>query len=47
MRIVWTLENLANAASDQAVAVGCLIASTPGGISICLGVLRKIYISDN
>ena len=44
---VWVLKDLANAASDQAAAVGGLIVNTPGGISIGLGVLGKISIGDN
>jgi len=43
----WVLRDLANAASGQAAAVGGLVANTPGGISIGLGVLGKISIGDN
>jgi hypothetical protein len=43
----WVLKDLANAASDQATAVGGLVANTPGGISIGLGVVGKISIGDN
>ncbi len=43
----WVLRDLANGASGQAVAVGGLVANTPGGISIGLGVLGKISIGDN
>jgi hypothetical protein len=44
---VWVLRDLANGARDQAAAVGGLVANTPGGISIGLGVLGKISIGDN
>jgi hypothetical protein len=44
---VWVLKDLANAASDEAAAVGGLIVNTPGGISFGLGVLGKISIGDN
>jgi hypothetical protein len=44
---VWVLRDLANGASGQAAAVGGLVANTPGGISIGLGVLGKISIGDN
>jgi hypothetical protein len=47
LKNVWVLKDLANAASDQAAAVGGLIANTPGGISFGLGVLGKISIGDN
>ncbi len=43
----WVLKDLANAASDQAAAVGGLVANTPGGISLGLGVVGKISIGDN
>jgi hypothetical protein len=43
----WVLKLLANGASDQAAAVGGLIANTPGGISFGLGVFGKISIGDN
>jgi hypothetical protein len=43
----WVLKDLANAASNEAAAVGGLVANTPGGISIGLGVLGKISIGDN
>lgn len=43
----WVLKDLANGASDQAAAVGGLVANTAGGISIGLGVLGKISIGDN
>jgi len=43
----WVLRDLANGASGQAAAVGGLVANTPGGISIGLGVLGKISIGDN
>ena len=43
----WVLKDLANGAGDQAAAVGGLIANTPGGLSIGLGVLGKISIGDN
>jgi hypothetical protein len=43
----WVLKDLANGASDQAAAVGGLVANTPGGISLGLGVLGKISIGDN
>lgn len=44
---VWLLKMLANSASDQAAAVGGLVANTPGGISLGLGVVGKISIGDN
>jgi hypothetical protein len=44
---VWVLQTLANGASDEASTVGGLIANTPGGISIGLGVIGKISIGDN
>jgi hypothetical protein len=44
---VWVLRDLANAAADHAAAVGGLIANTPGGISLGLGMLGKISIGDN
>jgi hypothetical protein len=44
---VWVLRDLANGASGQAAAVGGLVANTPGGISLGLGVLGKISIGDN
>jgi hypothetical protein len=44
---VWVLRDLANGAGDQAAAVGGLVANTPGGISLGLGVLGKISIGDN
>ena len=44
---VWVLRDLANGASGQAAAVGGLVANTPGGISVGLGVLGKISIGDN
>jgi hypothetical protein len=47
LKNVWVLKDIANAASDQAAAVGGLIANTPGGISIGLGILGKISIGDN
>lgn len=47
LKNVWVLKDLANAASDQATAVGGLIVNTPGGISFGLGVLGKISIGDN
>lgn len=43
----WVLKDLANAAGDQAAAVGGLVANTPGGLSIGLGVIGKISIGDN
>lgn len=43
----WVLRDLANGASGQAAAVGGLVANTPGGISVGLGVLGKISIGDN
>jgi hypothetical protein len=43
----WVLRDLANGASGQAAAVGGLVANTPGGISIGLGVVGKISIGDN
>ena len=43
----WILRDLANGASGQAAAVGGLVANTPGGISIGLGVVGKISIGDN
>jgi len=43
----WVLKDLANGAGDQAAAVGGLIANTPGGLSIGLGVIGKISIGDN
>ena len=47
LKNVWVVKDLANGASDQAAAVGGLIANTPGGISIGLGILGKISIGDN
>lgn len=44
---VWVLTDLAKGASDQAAAVGGLIANTPGGVSFGLGVFGKISIGDN
>jgi hypothetical protein len=44
---VWVLRDLANGASDQAAAVGGLVANTPGGLSIGLGVIGEISIRDN
>ena len=44
---VWVLKTLASAASDEAATVGGLVANTPGGISIGLGVVGKISIGDN
>jgi hypothetical protein len=44
---VWVLRDLANGASDQAAAVGGLIANTPGGLSLGLGVVGKLSIGDN
>jgi len=44
---VWVLKDIAGAASDQAAAVGGLIANTPGGVSIGLGIVGKISIGDN
>jgi hypothetical protein len=44
---VWVLKDLANAASDNAAAVGGLVVNTPGGISIGLGIVGKISIGDN
>jgi hypothetical protein len=38
---------LANGASDRAATIGGLVANTPGGLSIGLGVLGKISIGDN
>jgi hypothetical protein len=43
----WVLRDLAQGASDQAAAVGGLIANTPGGVSIGLGIFGKISIGDN
>jgi hypothetical protein len=43
----WILRDLANGASSQAAAVGGLVANTPGGLSIGLGVLGKISVGDN
>jgi hypothetical protein len=43
----WVLKDLANAASNQAAAVGALVANTWGGVSIPLGALPKISIGDN
>jgi hypothetical protein len=43
----WVLKDLANGASGQAATVGGLVANTPGGISLGLGVLGKISIGDN
>jgi hypothetical protein len=43
----WVLRDLANAAADHAAAVGGLVANTPGGISLGLGVVGKISIGDN
>jgi hypothetical protein len=44
---VWVLRDVANGASEQAAAVGGLVANTPGGIGISLGVFGKISIGDN
>lgn len=44
---VWVLRDLAMGASDEAGAVGGLIANTAGGISLGLGVVGKISIGDN
>lgn len=44
---VWVLKTLASSASDEAAAVGGLVANTPGGLSIGLGVVGKISIGDN
>ena len=44
---VWILKALADGASDQAGAVGGLIANTPGGISLGLGIVGKISVGDN
>jgi hypothetical protein len=41
------LVDLANGASDRAATIGGLVANTPGGLSIGLGVLGKISIGDN
>jgi hypothetical protein len=43
----WVLKDLANGAGDQATAVGGLIANTPGGVSLGLGIIGKISIGDN
>jgi hypothetical protein len=43
----WILGYLANTASDETAAVGGLIANTPGGLSIGLGIVGKISIGDN
>jgi len=43
----WVLKDLANGAGDQAAAVGGLVANTPGGLSIGLGIIGKISIGDN
>jgi len=47
LKNVWVLKDLANGASDHAAAVGGLVANTPGGISLGLGVVGKISIGDN
>jgi hypothetical protein len=47
LKNVWVLKDLANAASDQAAAVGGLVVNTPGGISLGLGIVGKISIGDN
>jgi hypothetical protein len=44
---VSILANLANGAGDRAAAIGGLVANTPGGLSIGLGVVGKISIGDN
>jgi hypothetical protein len=44
---VWVIKDIANAASDNAAAVGGLIVNTPGGLSFGLGVVGKISIGDN
>ena len=44
---VWVLQTLASGASDEAATVGGLVANTPGGVSIGLGIVGKISIGDN
>jgi hypothetical protein len=44
---VWILQTLASGASDEAATVGGLVANTPGGLSIGLGIVGKISIGDN
>jgi len=43
----WVLKDLAGSASDQAATVGGLVANTPGGISLGLGIVGKLSIGDN
>ena len=43
----WVLKDLANGSSDAASGVGGLVANTPGGVSLGLGVIGKISIGDN
>jgi hypothetical protein len=43
----WVLKDLANGAGDQAATVGGLVANTPGGLSIGLGIIGKISVGDN
>lgn len=44
---ICLLTGMANGAADRAATVGGLVANTPGGLSIGLGVIGKISIGDN
>jgi len=44
---VKLLTDVADAASDRAALVGGLVANSPGGISLGLGVVGKLSIGDN
>jgi hypothetical protein len=47
VKTVGLIKDLADAAGDRAAALGGLVAETPGGIEIGLGVLGKVSIGDN
>lgn len=43
----WVLQTLSDGASDQASAVGGLVANSAGGLGVSLGIFGKISIGDN